>query len=297
MENRRIKILFLVIIAFILAFILYRFFAPRFAGEISVNPIMFQIGPLALRWYGAIIAISVACAYGLWLLPIIKRNNYNEDEFTTLALLLVITGIIGARLGYVVQNLHYYLSQPVEILALWHGGMSIHGAVIACIPVVIWRAPKVGLPAMKLLDILSPAVVLCLAFGRLGNFFNGELFGKPTDVAWKMFVPAANRPLALSQDQYFHPVFLYEMVLDLLIFIALIFIGKKFGRNGIVFWSFVLLYSAARFTVEFWRYNEGFYWWGFSLAQWVSMILMVISVVALYIIFKVKGLTKRNNSL
>lgn len=291
MKSRN-KIIISFIALVLVIWILYAYFAPRFAGTIVVNPIMFQIGPIALRWYGAIIAISVACAYGFWLLPIIKRNRYNEDEFTTLSLLLVVAGIIGARVGYVIQYWHYYMSSPAEILALWHGGMSIHGAVIAAIPIVIWRAPKIGIPMMKLLDILSPAVILCMAFGRLGNFFNGELFGKPTAVVWKMFVPAANRPLQLSQYQYFHPVFLYEIILDLLVFVLLIWIGKKFRRDGIVFWSFVLLYSVARFTVEFWRYNISFYWLGLSLAQWVSVILIAISAVAIVALLKLTKMRK-----
>ena len=278
--------------ALIVVLILYWFFLPRFAGDLPVNAVAIRIGSVAIHWYGIIIALALLLGYVLFVKPQAKKLGVNDDQLSTFILILVVAGIIGSRLGYVVQKFGYYRQNPLEILTIWQGGMSIHGALLlGAIATFIWaRALKVNI--WQLLDVLSPAVVLGMALGRVGNFLNQELIGVPAKVAWKMYVASAYRPAALAESQYFHPVFLYEMIFDLLILGILLYLAKKHPKQGLIFWSFIGLYSLGRVIVEIWRYNDVRYFWHLSLAQIVSFILIIISTSAILMITKPKFFDK-----
>lgn len=287
-QDKKLNLILKLVGLLVLVLLLWRYLAPRFAGDITTSPIAFSIGSVGIHWYGIIIALALVLSYVYFIKPKAKELNINEDQLSTFVLLLVLAGIIGARLGYIIQNVRYYFSSPLQLFAIWNGGMSIHGALIAGIAVVILWSRKVKVDAWKLLDVLAPATLFAMAIGRLGNFMNQELFGKPTDIAWKMYIATTNRPIELVGFEYFHPVFLYEMILDFVLLVILLWLSRKRVRPATVFVAFVGGYSIIRFIVEFWRYNPVYYFWNLSLAQIVSWALIILSIVGILFLYRDK---------
>ena len=165
---------------------------------------------VSIRWYGVLIASSMAL--GLWLSAReATRRGESPDDLLKAAEIALIGGLIGARLYYVLFNLDYYQTQPWwRIFAVWEGGLAIHGGLIAGLltgGAYVWAK---GLPLLTYLDIVAPPMVLAQAIGRWGNFFNEEAFGRPTDLPWKLFISEPRRPPAYVDHQFFHPTFLYE---------------------------------------------------------------------------------------
>jgi len=266
-----------------LALLCWWFIKLRFSGELPVSAVAFSVNQVQVRWYGLIIALAVILGYEVFVKPMLKKGNINEDKFATFLLVTVVVSIIGARLVFVLQDAKYYFSHSGEIFALWKGGLSIHGALLFGLLSVLWGARYLRINTLKLADILSPAVIFGMGLGRLGNFFNQEIIGMPTNVAWKMYVESPNRPVEISKYSYFHPVFLYEMLLDFTLLALLLFLRKKNLRDGLLFIAFIGGFSIIRFFVEIWRYNETRYFWHLSLAQIVSVILVVTSATTLYL--------------
>ncbi len=286
-EKDKRKIGWWVVVVTIVGIFLWRYFAPRFSGDVPVTGIALGVGNVGVHWYGLIIAFAIITSYFIFIRPNIYRIGATEEKLSNLILLLIVFGIIGARLVYVLQNTQYYFTNPVQILAVWNGGMSIHGALLFGVIIIAVWAKKNKINILKLLDVFAPAVIFSMALGRLGNFYNHELVGVPTSVLWKMYVPSTYRPVEFININFFHPVFLYEMILDLLVLAILLWVSKnKHPKPGIIFLLFVGLYSIVRFIVEFWRYNEVHYFWGLSLAQIASVILIMLSAVGIYFLQK-----------
>jgi phosphatidylglycerol:prolipoprotein diacylglycerol transferase len=217
----------------------------------SPGPIALQVGPLTLRWYG--ILMATAMALGLWLAyRDAQRRHLDPESLLKAAELALLGGLVGARLYYVLFNLDYYLQYPAKIVAVWEGGLAIHGGVIGGILVGGGYAMRRGLPVAKYLDIAAPSLALGQAIGRWGNFFNEEAFGTPTELPWKLFIAPAHRPLIYAQDQFFHPTFLYESLWDLGVFAVLYWVLRdRFARApGALFLAYVGLYSLGRFVTE-----------------------------------------------
>lgn len=262
------------------------FFRPRFAGTIPIEPVAFQIGSLNFFWYGIFLALAVLA--GFLLLSYLSRELIKDREkLIDFSLWLVIAGILGARLGFVLQNPKQFFSGITpwyEMFYFWQGGMSIHGALVAGVILVIFFGAKyLKIEIFKLLDVLAPAVILGQVIGRLGNFFNQELFGPPTKVFWKMFVAEPLRPEKFKAESFFHPAFLYELIANLIIFAILIFLSNKKPREGSIFLGYLILYSATRFSVEFFRINLGVSLLNLSLAQWVSLLIIIASGIILFL--------------
>jgi phosphatidylglycerol:prolipoprotein diacylglycerol transferase len=268
----------------VLTAFLFLYLKPRFSGDVAVSSVALAVGKIAVYWYGLIIAAAIFIAYEFIVRPALARKNINEDQFTTYVLGLVLLGIVGARLGFVLQNVSYYRQHANEIMALWHGGLSIHGALVVAVLWTWFYSRKLKLDMLSVLDVVMPAAAFGLAMGRFGNFFNQELIGQPTNLPWKMYVSPDLRPPALAASEFFHPAFLYEALFDLAILIVLLNLAKRQARPGLVFFGFLGLYSVARFVVEFWRYNESYIVWHLSLAQVVSIVLFIGSAVAFFLI-------------
>jgi len=284
--NNRVRTILVWVVGILLfACLIYWYLAPRFVGDIAVDPIAFGIGKYGIRWYGPIIALAILISYELVVKPELKRKMISEDRFMTFLLFLVIFSLIGARLGFVIQHLDYYKDNLTEIIATWQGGLAIHGAILFGIIWVFLSGRRLKLKPMQILDLLAPALLLAMAIGRFGNFFNQELFGKPTDVAWKMYLPPDLRPEEYSQYSYFHPVFLYESMINLAIFGLLMWIQKRQYKTGTLVLVGLMLYSLGRFVVEFWRYNEAANIAGLSLAQWVSLGIIIVTLVGLIVLY------------
>ena len=196
----------------------------------SPGPELFQFGPITLRWYGLLIASAVLIGLNLssWLA---QQRRLENGLISDLLPLLVLFSVIGARAYYVLFEWRSYADRPLKALAIWEGGIAIHGALLAGTITLIlfcrWRRQ----PYWDVLDVLVPSVALGQAIGRWGNFFNSEAFGVPTDLPWKLFIPYGSRPLIYADSEYFHPTFLYESIWNLALF-ALLFSLFRLGRSG-----------------------------------------------------------------
>ena len=186
----------------------------------SPGAIALQLGPLAIRWYGLLIATGVLLGSTLAHREAIRRGQ-DPDVLLNGIVLTVLTALVGARLYYVLFNWDYYSVHPSKILAVWEGGLAIHGGLIvgAITTALYCRHSRLSLPVTT--DILSPCVAIGQAIGRWGNFFNQEAFGTPTDLPWKLYIDPAHRPPQFAGSDYFHPTFLYESLWNFLVFLLL----------------------------------------------------------------------------
>ena len=196
----------------------------------SPGPELFQFGPITLRWYGLLIASAVLIGLNLSS-RLAQQRRLENGLISDLLPLLVLFSVIGARTYYVLFEWRSYADRPLKALAIWEGGIAIHGALIAGMLTVIlfcrWRRQ----PLWDVLDVLVPSVALGQAIGRWGNFFNSEAFGVPTDLPWKLFIPYGSRPLVYADAEYFHPTFLYESLWNLALFALLITLFRR-GQSG-----------------------------------------------------------------
>ena len=213
------------------------------------------LGPLTLRWYGLLIATAVLI--GLYLSSwLAKQRKLENGLISDLLPLLVLFSVLGARIYYVAFEWRNYAGSPLKALAIWEGGIAIHGALIAGTLTLIlfcrWRRQ----PFWDVLDVLVPSVALGQAIGRWGNFFNSEAFGVPTDLPWKLFIPTSNRPLLYIDAEFFHPTFLYESIWNLLLFIVLIAVFRRDVKRsgsvpaGAMSCLYLIGYSLGRVWIE-----------------------------------------------
>lgn len=217
----------------------------------SPGAIAIQIGPLAIRWYGLLIACAVLIGT-LLAQREARRRGEDPEALVNVAVIAIIAALVGARLYYVIFNWDYYGSRLWKIVAIWEGGLAIHGGLLAGVVVgAIWTWRR-QLPTFIYLDIVAPSLVLGQAIGRWGNFFNQEAFGTPTNLPWKLYVEPGHRPPHLAEYAYFHPTFLYESLWDLAVFGVLFLLLRKRLQSypGALFLSYLGLYSLGRFFIE-----------------------------------------------
>jgi phosphatidylglycerol:prolipoprotein diacylglycerol transferase len=221
----------------------------------SPGPILVQIGAFSLRWYGLLIAIAVIL--GITLSRQLARLRHLDPELITdLSFWLVLFAIPAARLYYVLFEWGYYRQHPGEIIAIWQGGIAIHGAVLGGIAAALLFARMNRISFWQLADVVAPSLILGQAIGRWGNFFNSEAFGRPTNLPWKLYIPPAQRPAGYEAFSHFHPTFLYESLWNLGVFALLmgVFIwGLRHPqrlKTGTLFCLYWVGYSAGRFWIE-----------------------------------------------
>lgn len=248
----------------------------------SPGDIAFSIGSVSVYYYGIIMAVSLFV--GVFVARVMAGKFYpeiNPETIYDISPYVIISAILGARIYYCLMSYNYYAQNPFEILKLWHGGISIHGAIIGGLIGGVAYAKKHKLPILKLCDIFSYGLVLGQAIGRWGNFFNSEAFGRPAQNFLKLYIPIYKRPLEYLQYNYFHPTFLYESILDVCIFLILFFVIRKFTKNndGVVFFSYLILYSIVRIIIEQVRIDSVLNVLGIPIAQIVSVIIILISTI------------------
>lgn len=219
-----------------------------------LNPVLVHLGPLQLHWYGVMYVISFIVGYYLicYLAP--KHGvPLDRDGVSELVIYLVAGVLLGGRVGYVLfYNLPYYLEHPAQIIAVWDGGMSFHGGLIGVIVATLLFSRRSGISFLNLAEMVVPVAPLGLFLGRLGNFINGELWGRPSDVPWAMIFPRA--PLVNGDMVPRHPSQLYEAVLEGLVLFAVLWIlAQKPRPKGVILGTFLTLYGLFRFSVEFFR--------------------------------------------
>ena len=241
----------------------------------SPNDIAFSIFSFPIYYYGIIMALAIAvgcyCAYYLY------KKFYDSDSaekiFDFLPFIIIL-GIVGARIYYCIVNYSYYINYPFEIFNIRGGGLSIHGMIIVGIVALFGFSKLYKMSFLKLADVFCCAAALAQSIGRWGNFSNSEAFGYPTNLPWKLYIPIAKRPLEYISSEYFHPTFLYESILDFLIFIILISLFKKISKKpGMLACLYLIMYSCVRIFVEHFRVDSILNISGVPVAQIMSCLI------------------------
>lgn len=244
----------------------------------SPGAIAFQIGPIVIRWYGILMATAIVI--GLWLAHReARRENLAADDFISIAQWSILAGLVGARLYEVAFNWDYYGRYPQKIIAVWEGGLAIHGGLILGSLVGVWLAIRWKVPVLKGLDVAAPSLAIGQAIGRWGNFFNEEAFGNPTNLPWKLYISPPHRPPGFAQYDFFQPTFLYESLWDLGVFLVLVALlrARLRRQSGALFFWYLGLYSVGRFLIESIRLDS--FWVGaYRVPQLASVAGVVIAI-------------------
>nr|YP_002049379.1 prolipoprotein diacylglyceryl transferase [Paulinella chromatophora]ACB43169.1 prolipoprotein diacylglyceryl transferase [Paulinella chromatophora] len=263
----------------------------------SPGPLIFRLGALTFHWYGLL--ISFAVLLGLILsTKLARQRRINPILIIDLLPILVITAVIGARTYYVIFEWQSYQLNWTDIMAIWKGGIAIHGALIAGVVTTIifcrWRYQSFW----ALSDILVPSIAMGQAIGRWGNFFNSEAFGLPTNLLWKLSIPYLNRPILLIDQTFFHPTFLYESLWDIGICLLLLMLLRRSNQNqihlpnGAVTCLYLVTYSLGRFWIEGIRSDPlclighaPFCEAGLHMAQLMSLLMIIVGVIGFCLIY------------
>ena len=225
------------------------------------SPIIFEAGPFALRYYGLCIALGIAA--GTWLTSReLARKGYDPALALDALFFVVPLGFIGARAYHVATDYDLYAGDPFPgVFAVWNGGLGIYGAVIGGFIGVLIFARVRGISPLVFADAAAPGLILAQAIGRWGNYFNQELFGRPSNLPWAIDIAPDNRPAAFADATSFHPTFLYESIWDVLVCLALLWVARRFAvrlKDGDILLLYVSLYSVGRFFVEALRVDPAF---------------------------------------
>jgi phosphatidylglycerol:prolipoprotein diacylglycerol transferase len=262
------------------------FLSQVFSGALLL-PSSFSLGPVNIRFYGLFMALAVALGFYLAKKRAGKFGIGNKSA-DNIIFWLVVGGFIGARLYHVASSWSFYLEHPVDILKVWHGGLSIYGAVFGGLSALFLQRKLYTLHSalFTLLNWLTPSVVLGQIIGRFGNLFNYELYGYPTNLPWKMFVPEGFRSAGFEDFNFFHPLFLYEQI-GLLIILAILYRLENRGgtedahlHNSNLFLLYVLLYNIVRCALEFLRIDSVF-WGNLRVNSLMSLGLVMVAAVLL----------------
>ena len=253
----------------------------------QIDPIAIQLGPVGIHWYG----LTYLVAFGLFLLlatlrtrqPQYAAAGWSRRDVEDMLFWGVLGVIIGGRLGYVLfYKPVYYAGAPLEALMVWKGGMSFHGGLLGVIAALALYARQRGRPFFEVMDLIAPCVPLGLASGRIGNFINGELWGRAADpsLPWAMVFPQSGTVIAR------HPSQLYQVALEGVLLFALLWLyARRPRRRGQVSGAFLVGYGVLRFVAEFFREPDAFLGplaLGMSMGQWLC-VPMVLAGVAIWL--------------
>jgi phosphatidylglycerol---prolipoprotein diacylglyceryl transferase len=238
-----------------------------------------SIGPLELRAYGLMIALGVIVAVWMAGKRFEAKGIGTMEDMQAIALWAVPAGVIGARLYHVITDWQRFEDAPLDAFKIWEGGLGIWGGVALGVAVGVWRGHKRGIPIGPGLDSVAPAIALAQAIGRWGNWFNQELFGRPTTLPWGLEIDLPHRPAGYEQYETFHPTFLYESLWLVLIAGVLLWIDtKRPMRPGRLFVLYVALYTFGRFWIERMRIDEANTILGLRVNEWTSSIICLLAV-------------------
>ncbi len=251
----------------------------------AIDPVAFSVGPFAIRWYA--LAYVVSLMLGWWLARALCRNEglwtgkppLDERGADDFLLYMALGIVLGGRLGYVLfYNPAYYLANPLEAFAVWHGGMSFHGGLIGSLLALAFLARRTGSNFLSLFDLAASVTPVGLFFGRIANFVNGELWGRVSDVPWAMVFPDAG-------PQPRHPSQLYQAALEGAVIFTIVMIAVKSGalkRPGLVTGLFLGLYGVARIVGEQFRQPDahiGFLFGGLTMGTLLSLPMIALGAV------------------
>jgi phosphatidylglycerol:prolipoprotein diacylglycerol transferase len=255
-------------------------------------PSGFTIGPLPVRFYGIIIMLGVLA--GAWLASKeAKRRGQDPNIVWDGLIWVIIAGVIGSRLWHVFTptptdvaaglTTIYYLTHPLDMLAIWKGGLGVPGAVIGGALAIFIFARRKNLDVLVWMDIAAPGLALAQAIGRWGNFVNQELYGPPTDLPWAIPIEPQYRLPGYQEYTHFHPLFLYESLWNLMNMAILLWVGRRFEDRllpGDIFLGYLIIYPLGRFLLEFIRLDSAQIA-GINANQTVMLVVAVTSVLVI----------------
>jgi phosphatidylglycerol:prolipoprotein diacylglycerol transferase len=212
---------------------------------------MLEIGPVAIGWFGFFLALAMAIGL-IVSCRMARRRGLDPTEMLRGGELALLGGLLGARLYYVAFTWEHYARTPWKVLAIWEGGLALHGGILGGVLVGLAYGTCKGLLVPAYLDVAAPGLALGQAIGRWGNFFNEEAFGTPTALPWRLYNSPPHRPLQFVADDYFHPAFLYESLWDIAVALLLVaWLRRRLARApGALFIAYLGLYSIGRLFVE-----------------------------------------------
>jgi phosphatidylglycerol:prolipoprotein diacylglycerol transferase len=254
----------------------------------AIDPVLIQIGPFALRWYALAYIVGILAGW-LYARALIRREHLWDGpapmtvvDFDDFILWVTLGVILGGRIGYVLfYNPAHFAQHPLEALQLWKGGMSFHGGFLGCVLAVILFARRRGISILSLGDLTCAVAPIGLFLGRIANFINGELWGRPTDVAWAVVFPGGGLVPR-------HPSQLYEAALEgllLLVVLALAIRAGALKRPGLILGAFMLGYGVFRSFAELFREPDpqlGFLWGGLTMGMLLSIPLILVGALLIW---------------
>jgi phosphatidylglycerol---prolipoprotein diacylglyceryl transferase len=263
--------------------------------HINIDPVIFYIGPLALRWYGLMYVVGILM--GLWFIRrYTARKGISQDQVWRVLWWCVVAGLIGGRLYFVIQQpdlVSDYLLKPQNILATWEGGMAFFGAIFAAVPVLFWRGLKERINPLVLLDAGALFAACGQIFGRIGNLINGDIIGYPSTLPWSTVYEnpnswACQNPATCQVPV--QPAAGYELLLNIVLLLTLFYLARRYRRPGALIATYLFSYCITQFLVFFARANIvvplGPLDWGLKQAQWTSLIVFILLIPITYLFMR-----------
>ncbi|EMZ08107.1 prolipoprotein diacylglyceryl transferase [Staphylococcus aureus M1407] len=243
-----------------------------------IDPVVFNLGPLSVRWYGIIIAVGILLGYFVAQRALVKAGLH-KDTLVDIIFYSALFGFIAARIYFVIFQWPYYAENPSEIIKIWHGGIAIHGGLIGGFIAGVIVCKVKNLNPFQIGDIVAPSIILAQGIGRWGNFMNHEAHGGPVSRAFleQLHLPNFIIENMYINGQYYHPTFLYESIWDVAGFIILVNIRKHL-KLGETFFLYLTWYSIGRFFIEGLRTDSLMLTSNIRVAQLVSILLILISI-------------------
>ena len=261
---------------------------------INIDPVLFRLGAFELRWYSLAIVLAIVAAV-LITAHLGKRKRIATEEIYSLALWVVISGVVGARLFHVIDHWEHYLNNPAQILGFQ--GLAIWGALAGGGVAILVFSRIRHIPLGRLADVVAPGLLVAQIIGRIGCIVNGDAYGGITSVPWAFIYihPGAaipNHLVGLST----HPYPVYEMIWNALALLVILQLGRRFKKDGLVFLSYLSFYSLGRFVLSFVR-QERIWFWGLQEAQIMALLVLAVSLVALMYLVRKRLLPEKGTKL
>lgn len=242
-----------------------------------MHPVLVRFGPLTIHTYGVLVAAAFLLGLALAVKQA-KKEGIPQERIVDIGFYVLVGAIVGSRLFFVAVNAGHYLRHPLDIFKIWEGGLVFYGGLIFALPLAVWYIRRHHLDTWRITDIFAPSIAIGHAVGRLGCFAAGCCYGRLCELPWA--VTFHNPETLATAGIPLHPTQLYESAGEFLNFLILITLRKFQSFKGQLFWTYIFLYSALRFVVEFFRGDEarGYLFGGISVSQGISVIMGIVAI-------------------